>query len=87
MNCLNRLLTLQWNEQCGVMWLCGSVRRSIEKNAVRNYQLRPQAQLPFKHLDNFVCLFRGSKLKDPTHPEKKHVMDSLVVSFSKLPLT
>ena len=29
------------------------------------------AQLPFKNLDNFVCLFRGSKLKDPTHPEKK----------------
>ena len=25
------------------------------------------AQLPFQ---NFVCLFRGSKLKDPTHPEK-----------------
>ena len=27
------------------------------------------AQLPFQI---FFCLFRGSKLKYPTHPEKKH---------------
>ena len=78
-NCLNALLTLQCNEHCGEMWLCGRDPHTVDREELY--------QLPFKHLDNFVCLFRGRKLKDPTHPEKQHVTDSLVISFSKLPLT
>ena len=82
-NCLNALLTLQCNEHCGEMWLCGRDPQTVDREDWGSELY----QLPFKHLDNFVCLFRGRKLKDPTHPEKQHVTDSLVISFSKLPLT
>ena len=58
-----------------------------KKNMSRTHWGSGLYQLSFKNFDNFVCLFRGGKLKDPTHPEKKHVTDSLVISFSKLPLT
>ena len=53
------------------MWLCGRDPQRQCQTVDREDWGSGLYQLSFKNFDNFVCLFRGGKLKDPTHPEKK----------------